>query len=283
MKVGLVLEGGAFRTIYSCGVTDAFLDKNIIADYVIGASAGAGFGVSYASNQPGRNYEIVTRYGITRKYMGLGNFLNPKTKAYFNLDYVYSTIPNELVPFDYKAFQEFKGEFKAVVTNVETGKAEYLDVDRTYNHNTILKATCALPILSPIIKYKGNGYLDGGIADSIPYEQAFRDGCDKVIIILTREYDYIKVAGHTMKHALVHYRNFPELCKAMETRPERYNECIRRIKELENEGKVFVFRPKSVGTFKRNERNIEKIRELYNDGYTQGLERLEELKEYLAK
>ena len=39
MKTGIVFEGGAFRTIFSCGVMDAFIEKNIIPDYIIVISA----------------------------------------------------------------------------------------------------------------------------------------------------------------------------------------------------------------------------------------------------
>lgn len=51
MKTGIVLEGGASRTIYSCGALDALLDSNILLDYVAGTSAGISYGVSYISRQ----------------------------------------------------------------------------------------------------------------------------------------------------------------------------------------------------------------------------------------
>ena len=55
MKIGLVVEGGAARTYYSCGVMDEMLKENIYADYVIGTSAGISNAVSYVSKQIGRN------------------------------------------------------------------------------------------------------------------------------------------------------------------------------------------------------------------------------------
>ena len=62
MKVGLVLEGGGMRGLYTSGVLDYFLDQQIFVDYVIGVSAGACNGVSYLSKQKGRNYRINTSY-----------------------------------------------------------------------------------------------------------------------------------------------------------------------------------------------------------------------------
>ena len=59
MKLGITMEGGANRTVYSCGVTDALLEENIMPDYFIGVSAGIAFGMSYLSKQKGINIRIV--------------------------------------------------------------------------------------------------------------------------------------------------------------------------------------------------------------------------------
>ena len=168
MKTGIVFEGGAFRTIFSCGVMDAFLEKNIMPDYIIGVSAGAAYGVSYASRQPGRNLKIILDYCDDKRYMGINNLLNPKNKCYYGLDFAYDTIPNKLVPFDYDEFDKYHGEFYAVVTNVLTGEPEYMKYTTADRNNLILKATCALPILFPNIYINDTPYLDGGLSDSIP-------------------------------------------------------------------------------------------------------------------
>lgn len=130
MKCGLVLEGGALRTIFSSGVCDAFLEGNISADYVVGVSAGIAYGVSYVSKQPKRNLELVTRYASDRRYMGIRNLLNPRNRSYFGLDFVFRQIPEELLPFDYKTFAAFPGTMEAVVTDMATGQANYLSVPR---------------------------------------------------------------------------------------------------------------------------------------------------------
>ena len=126
MKTGLVLEGGALRTIFSSGVCDALLDGGVMVDYVIGVSAGIAYGVSYISRQPRRNLEIVTRYAGDRRYMGMNNLADRHNRSYFGLEFVYDTIPNELVPFDYQTFAAYPGQVEAVVTNLSTGEAEYM-------------------------------------------------------------------------------------------------------------------------------------------------------------
>ena len=172
MKTGLVLEGGALRTIFSSGVTDAFLDAGLMPDYTVGVSAGIAYGVSYLSRQKWRNLQILTHYADDPRYMGMRNLLDPYNRAYFGLKLAYETIPNELIPFDYDAFAAYPGEVEAVVTNLNTGAAEYLPVPRRDAHFTVLQATCALPLLFPVIHMGGQPYLDGGCSDAIPWKCA---------------------------------------------------------------------------------------------------------------
>ena len=98
--LGITFEGGASRTVYSCGVMDALLEEKIYADYAIGVSAGAAFGVSYASKQIGRNYTLATEIMNRKEYMGPLNLLDPKNKCYYGLKYAFDTVPNEILPFD---------------------------------------------------------------------------------------------------------------------------------------------------------------------------------------
>ena len=144
MKTGIVLEGGAIRTIFSSGVCDALLTGDIMTDYVIGVSAGIAYGVSYVSRQIRRNLDIMVNYVNDKRYMSMGNLLRRDNKAYFGLKFVYDTIPNELIPFDYDTYRAFSGEVEAAVTNLDTGKAEYLPVDGNDKSFTILQATCEI-------------------------------------------------------------------------------------------------------------------------------------------
>lgn len=266
----MVFEGGAFRTIFSCGVMDAFIEKDIYPDYVIGTSAGAAYAVSYISKQKERNLIIAREYVNDKRYMGANNLVDRNNRSFYGLDFVYDTIPNELIPFDYEAFRQWGGEFYAVCTNVLTGKAEYLPYDGNDKTNTVLRATCALPRLFPNIYVGDTPYLDGGLSDSIPFERAFKDGCDRLVVVLTREAGYRKTTSKTTKVMARTYLNYPELAKDLMHRAGRYNRCLRRLEQLEKEGKVIVLRPASTKGFSRLERDIDKINALYDDGYQQG-------------
>lgn len=281
MKLGLVLEGGASRTVFSCGVMDVLLEENIIADMVIGTSAGIAFGVSYASLQKGRNLRLATDFMGDKRYMGMRHFLNRNNKSYYNMKFVYDDVPNIHLPFDWEAFENFNGDVIGVCTNVETGKAEYLPVSRTDKTFPVLRASCALPIIFPFINIDGTDYLDGGIADSIPYKYAFEQGCDKVIVVLTRERGYVKETGKSVKLAEKLYKRYPELVKAMDERAENYNNQVKELRALERDGKVFVIEPVTTMGVKRTEGRPNKLLPLYQHGVSAAKDNINALKSYL--
>ena len=280
MKTGLVLEGGALRTIYSTGVMDAMLSKDLMVDYVIGVSAGIAYGVSYVSKQPQRNLEILTRFVNDRRYMGLKNLVDKHNRSYFGLEFSYETIPNELVPFDYDTFEAYPGQVEAVMTNLNTGGAEYVEVPRRDKESLVLQASCAMPLMFPIYEIDGKPCLDGGVADSIPWQRALDQGCDRVLVVLTRTRDYVRKQDKAMPLIRRRYKEYPEFVRAMEQRAERYNESRRQLFELEKQGKILVISPSSTLGVARTERNTEKLRLLWAEGYQEAVDRMEEIRDY---
>ena len=283
MKTGLVLEGGALRAIFSSGVCDGLLKGDIMADYVAGVSAGIAYGVSYVSRQPGRNLEVVTRYANDRRYMGMGNLADKKNRSYFGLRFVYDTIPNELVPFDYDTFAAFPGQVEAVVTNLNTGRADYLPVPRRDRRSKVIQASCAMPLLFPIYEIDGQPYLDGGMADAIPWRRALDQGCDRVVVVLTRPRGYVRKPDKPKGLLRRKYRDYPAFLQLVERRAEVYNRERDELLRLEREGKVFVFAPDSTLGVSRTERDVEKLRLLWGGGYQMAADRMEELRDYLFR
>jgi predicted patatin/cPLA2 family phospholipase len=280
MKTGIVLEGGALRTIFSSGVCDAFLDADLMPDYVIGVSAGIAYGVSYISRQKRRNLQIVANYACDKRYMSLRNLINPNNRSYFGLKFTYDRIPNELIPFDYDAFAAYPGTVEAVVTNLNTGTADYLAVPRRDDRFVLLQATCAMPILFPVFWIGGQPYLDGGCADPIPYQRAFDCGCGRVVVVLTRERSYLRGEERIQKLIDRRYRKYPKFLDTMHRRADSYNACRRKLFELEREGRVLVIAPASTEGFSRTERDLEKIRALWQDGYFSGRSAAQAVREF---
>ena len=283
MKVGLVLEGGALRTIFSTGVFDAMLEKDLMADYVIGVSAGIAYGVSYVSRQPRRNLEILTRFANDRRYMGLKNLIDRRNRSYFGLEFSYETLPNQLVPFDYDTFAAFPGSVEAVVTNLETGQAEYKEVPRRDEKFLLLQATCAMPLMFPIYWLDGKPYLDGGAAEAVPYRRAFEQGCDRAVVILTKPRSFVRRQEKLLPLIQRRYREYPNFCRTMAERADRDNRARQELFQLEREGKALVIAPESLHGVGRIEHNVDKLRMLWAEGYQQGMERMEELRAFMGR
>lgn len=270
------------RTIFSTGVCDALLTRDLLPDYVIGVSAGIAYGVSYVSKQSRRNLDIMVSYINDKRYMGFGNLLRRDNRAYFGLDFVFGTIPNELIPFDYDTFAAYPGEVEAVVTNMDTGKAEYFPVERRDDRFKLLQATCALPFLFPVFDIQGKPCMDGGAADAIPYERALERGCERVIVVLTRERSYVRRPEKLQPLIDAAYRKYPRFCDTLRRRADAYNTSRERLFQLEREGRALLFAPHSTEGFHRTEKDVEKIRALWKDGYDEGMERLDEVQAFLS-
>lgn len=268
MKSGLVLEGGASRGYFTVGALDALLDIGYKADYLIGTSAGVANGISYVSSQRGRGLEIGLKHLPDKKYMGFRHLLNPKNRSLYNLKYVFDDIPNYHLPFDYEAYDNSGCDVIAALTNIKTGKCEYIHVtseDKTWQ--TVI-ASCALPLLFQPVEIGGKLYMDGGITDSIPVQKALDDGCEKTVVIITRERSYVKEDEAAIGISTLLYRRYPEFTSALKNRTQMYNDTHKRILELEKEGRIILIAPEvDTSSWRRTERNPSEIQKMYSIGY----------------
>lgn len=278
--VSLILEGGTFRPIFSSGVMDAFIDAGIEIPYVIGVSAGITDGFSYVSKQTKRNYDILMNYRHDKRYVSLRNYLTDR--SLFGLKFAYETIANEIYPFDFDTFLNSKTIIKVGVTNARTGKSEYLDGKQLDNQCTMLKATCAIPFVFPVIHLNNKEYYDGGICDPIPVLKAIEDGNTKHIIILTRDKDYKKtlskaniIASKALK------KKYPLLVEPLLNRHLTYNKTVQYCEQLEREGKAIILRPTLQMNIKSFENDMDKIDRLYHYGYDLAVKRMDEIKKFI--
>ena len=283
-KIGLVLEGGSMRGMFTAGVLDIFLDENIPIDGIIGVSAGALFGPNYFSKQRGRVIRYNKRFCKDKRYMSLFSLL--LTKNMVNKQFAFYDVTYKYDLFDNDTFIQNNTGYYVTVTNVETGEPEYLEmpaIAENSNGLEILRASSALPFFSELIEINGKKYLDGGISDSIPVLKCKEMGYDKIIVILTRPLEYRKkpLSSSTLKLTKLFYRNYPNFIKAMETRYKRYNETINTISDLESNGEIFVIRPSEPITLKTIERNPDELQKVYELGIRDCQKQIGALKQYL--
>lgn len=280
MKIGLLLEGGAMRGLYTVGALDVLMKNNIKVDGIVGVSAGALFGLNYKSKQPGRALRYNLKYCQEKKYMGWYSFFT--TGNIMNKEFCFDKLINELDPVDYDTFNNSEEDFWAVVTNMESGKPEYIKIDNLRDINQIeaLRASGSMPFVSKPVDINGKKYLDGGTADSIPIDKIMEMGFDKIIVILTRPQGYRKEECN-QQLAKIKYRKYPNLINTIRERYKVYNNQVDKVEALEKKGKVFVIRPSRKVDIKRIEKNKERIQEMYDLGVSDTEEKMEQLNNYL--
>ena len=282
MKVGIVLQGGSMRGLYSAGVLDIMMDHGIEVDGMIGVSVGALFGPNYFSNQRGRALRYNKRVCKDPRFISLWSFLF--TGNIVSKGFAYYKMTYRLDPFDNRAFRKTNKPFYATVTNVETGKAEYLPMRGLEERGLeILRASAAIPFFSRIVKLNGKKYLDGGVSDNVPVLKAKEMGYDKIIVILTQTDKERKEAltPFMMKMLKLKYSKYPLFLEALRNRHTMCNENIESILEMEKKGEIFVFHPENVLGVNLIERDPEKMQEVYDMGVKDCENRMEELKAFL--
>lgn len=280
-NIGLVLEGGGMRGLYTCGVLEFFMEENLYFNYIIGVSAGACNAVSYISRQKGRNKKVNIDFSNNWRYMSFRNFL--KEKSFIGMNYIFDEIPNKHVKFDFQAFSKASCKFLVGVTDCRTGTPLYFNKEDISDGFYALRASSSLPVISPMVNFKGYELLDGGITDSIPIVKSINDGNDKNIIILTRNKGYRKTPMKFGNLIKMKYKKYPLLVKALMNRYKKYNETLDYIEQLENQGKAIVIRHSGELKVGRLERNSQKLLELYESGYEDAKNSYEEIIKFIQK
>ena len=279
MKVGLVLEGGAMRGMFTAGVLDVFLDEQIHIDGIVSVSAGALFGVNLPSKQRGRVLRYNKKYLNDKRYMGWHSLFT--TGNIVNKDFAFYQLPVELDIFDQAAFARSGIDFYTVLTNVESGEAEYVKIHDAFEQMETLRATSAMPFVSKMVEINDKKYLDGGIADSIPLRFCQQLGYDKIIVVRTRPWDYRKTPTNPLLFNAF-YRRYPKLVERLTNRYADYNRTVEDIIRLNEQGKIFVIRPSITLPIRRIEKDVHKIQAMYDLGVSDAQYVMKDLKAYLA-
>ena len=278
-QAGLVLEGGGMKGAYTTGVLDFFLEKGIEFTSVYGVSAGAIHMCSYLSKQKGRSIDISLKHGTDPRYCSIWSLLF--TGDLFNVKTCYDLDPNKWHPFDHETYEKYAGKAYAVVTNIETGKAEYLRVKECRKGLRKVRASASLPLVSRTVQIDGKLYLDGGISDAIPIEKSVMDGNAKNVVILTKEVGYVRKPSSGLGLVKARYRNYPKVAELMKNRHLTYQKTMEYLQRLEESGKAFVIRPAKPSDVGRVEKDPKKLKALYEQGYQDGMACYEELIHFL--
>lgn len=266
--IGVVDVGGGMRGAYGAGVFDYCLDQDINFDYCIGVSAGSANVYSYVAKQRGRNYYFYVDYSFRKEYMSLHNFIH--TGSYLDLEYIYGTLSNTdgEYPLDYQTMKESNQIVRVVATDAQTGEPIYFSNKDIYkdDYGTIKGSSC-VPVIDQPYEFQNHLLYDGGISDPVPIQKAFDEGCDKVVVILTKPRDYYRDPKNDRKISHLIQRKYPESAKKLANRGLLYNEQLDMAKEYEKQGKVLIVAPEDIGNMKTLTKDKGAIDQLYKDGY----------------
>ncbi len=270
-RIGIVDVGGGYRGIYAAGVLDYCLDHHIQFDVGVGVSAGSANLISYAAGQARRNRKFFSEYGLRKEYAGIGNFLTKH--SYLDLDYVYSTLSNAdgEYPLDYPAFSRSGMAFFVVATEAESGRVKYFDRSSIAQDNySVMKASCAIPFVCHPYAVDGVPYYDGALSDPVPIEKAFREGCGKLVLLLTLPEDTVRTPDRDLKLARRIRRKYPLAAENLAQRARRYNEGVASARKYAAQGKLLIVAPDDTCGVRTLCRDADALGRLYEKGYRDG-------------
>ena len=281
MKKGLIMEGGAMRGMFTCGVIDVLYENGITFDGAAGISAGAVFGCNFKSHQPGRAIRYNKKYCADPRYSGLRSFI--KTGDLYNVDFCYHVIPDSLDVFDRETFAKDPMEFYVGATDIVTGKIVYHKcTDGGENDIKWMQASASLPLVSRVVEVDGYKLLDGGVVDPVPYRFMEEHGYDRNVMVLTQPKDYVKKKDSTISIVRMKLKRYPQVAFAMAVRHTVYNRQMKEIAQREKEGKAFVIRPPESLNIGRRVKDPNELERVYQIGRCEAEKRLGALMEYLS-
>lgn len=279
MDLGLVLEGGAMRGLFTAGVLDVMMESDLSFDGCVGVSAGAAFGCNIKSRQIGRVLRYNLDYCNDPRYCSIRSLL--KTGDLFGAKFCYDDLPNELDPFDNETYDSNPMAFYAVCTDVETGKAIYPRCDRASKDTfTYIRAFASMPFVSRPVSIGGMTLLDGGIADPIPLQFFQEKGYKRNVVVLTQPRDYVKSPVPSSVRMLL--LRYPKVADTMLRRHLIYKEEQELAAEAERKGEAFVICPESPLPIGRVEHDPNVIRQTYELGRSAAESRMDELKRFVS-
>lgn len=274
----LIVEGGAMRAVFSCGILDTFLNENFNPfDSFWGVSAGASNLAAYLANMPGRNLKIYTDYSCRKEFIRPLRLITGNDMM--DLDWLWQVTIAEL-GLDIDTIQSHGLPFYLGVTQQDTGNAEYLPAEPDSLVET-MKASSALPILyrNGVLLPNGNRYVDGGVADAIPVAEAIRRGAKRIMVLRSQPYSYIKQEEKSQSLLKRLLRKTPELIEPMCRRATRYNQSVELMRNPPQGIEIIEICPPESFRLKRLTRQPEPLYHGYQCGQQAGVEAIKRWKE----
>lgn len=266
--IGIIDVGGGLRGVYGAGVFDRCLDDDVSFDCCIGVSAGSANVASFLGNQKGRNYRFYHDYSFRKEYMSLGNVF--RCGSFLDLNYIYKILSDEAGedPLDYRTISQYRGKVLVVATEAHTGKPRYFEIsDFSQDDYRVLNASCAIPFVCKPCTVNETVYYDGGVSDPVPIKKAIDEGCDKIVLILTKPKNYRKNSSKEVMASRLIRHKYPMIAEALSKSGSNYNEAVKLALEMEQQGKCLIIAPDNCCGVDTLTKDKQKLDMLYRKGY----------------
>lgn len=281
-NVGLVLEGGGMRGLYTAGVLDCLNDLGFKFPLVATASSSALIGSYFISEQKGQIYKAYNYLASNYRIISFKRMMTDK--ELFRMDLLFEHVPEKVAPFDFSAFTKSGVKLLISTTDILTGSAVYHDSFPSHDKLFLLaRASSSLPILAPSVAFEDKLLVDGGVADPIPIKPSIERGYQRNVVVLTRNQDYIKKPSYFGWMYRRFFRQYPELIQLLINRHNNYNRITQDIQQMEKDHSVFLIRPEKPLVAGRMERNRQVLEELYRQGYKEMQQKKEALRSFLLE
>lgn len=283
MPFQMVLEGGAMRNLFTCGVVDFLIDRRVFPESIVGTSAGAICGYNYASGTPGRMAYCDINYRHDWRFMSLRSKL--LTGDYVGSRFIFDTIPNQIEHCPVDWFTESPIELVSVATDVQKAAPDYHlfvkngSVKQGWDY---LVASTSVPFANRAVKVDGKRLLDGGVTDSVPFALGRPKYRGRQIVVLTHRRGFHQWPAKGMRAAKVYYHRYPEFVKRYEDRPNVYNRQLEEISRLHDEGELFAIWPDTDLKIKMTESDTGKLFAAYEHGVEQAARQWPAIKHFLG-
>ena len=278
----LVLEGGAFRGVYSSGVLDVLMEADINFSCTVGVSAGALNAVNYVAGAIGRSARVNLGFRHDRQYVGVSPLL--RSRSLIGYDFLFQETP-QFLPLDTDRLMDPRRRLVAVATNCRTGETEYFEKGKCSDILLAARASASMPLVCRMVMVDGRPCLDGGCSIHIPIRWALQEGYEKIVVVRTRQRSYRRKEkdGRIERLEKRVYRRYPQFLAAMEGSKKVYNETCDLLDDLERQGRIFVLAPMREVRVTRMEGDMEKLGALYEEGRLETETLLPKLRKYLVR
>ena len=264
-KTALIIEGGGQRGVFSFGITDTFINRNYDPfDIYIGVSNGVAVLCWYLIKETDNNLDKML-YAAKGDYLSYKNIFTGKDILKFHQ--MYEDGEKMFKPSMEKIKNNLEGkDYIAVVTDAIEANAEYYSFgDGEWMPKMIASGTLPILVKTPSL-IDGRRKFDGGIADPIPVEKAYKMGAKKIIVIRTYEKNFRRKLKLENYIGALLSSQYPSLRKALLEHDKTYNRALDFIKNPPHDCEIVQLCPPKKLKSKRDTKNIEVLKADYKLG-----------------